>query len=90
MESIILIVIDFKSIRDFIQRALEKKEYKVLASENGLDALKYLRGDKIDLLIVDNDMPKLSGIEFIKKVRKNLIYEDTPAILLTSLDIQHT
>ena len=86
MGKIILIVIDFERIRDFVQKALQKKGYKVLASGKGLDALKYLDGDKIDLLIIDNDMPNLSGVELIKKIRKKPVYEFTSIILLTSAD----
>jgi two-component system, chemotaxis family, chemotaxis protein CheY len=80
----ILIVDDSESIREVVIFTLENAGYKVLSASDGEDALKYLNGDKIDMIITDLHMPKLDGIELIKEVRKLEKYRYTPILYLTT------
>jgi len=51
---------------------LRNPEFKVLkVFDNGLSALKYLNDNEVDLIILDNYMPKLNGNEFVKRLRAN-------------------
>ena len=65
----ILVVDDDKNIRFFIKEALEINHYTVHTVSNGLEALKTLENNYIDLIIVDIMMPKMDGYEFTKEVR---------------------
>lgn len=65
----ILVVDDDKNIRFFIKEALEMNHYTVHTVSNGVEALKVLENNYIDLIIVDIMMPKMNGYEFTKEVR---------------------
>ena len=65
----ILVVDDDKNIRFFIKEALEINHYTVHTVSNGVEALKVLENNYIDLIIVDIMMPKMNGYEFTKEVR---------------------
>ena len=65
----ILVVDDDKNIRFFIKEALEMNHYTVHTVSNGVEALKVLENNYIDLIIVDIMMPKMNGYQFTKEVR---------------------
>lgn len=54
----------------------------VKMAENGKDALEYLQGDEVDLIITDIRMPEMDGMEFIKQVRENRV-SDAYIVLLS-------
>lgn len=84
MEKTILIVDDSESIREVVNFTLENAGHKVLIAIDGVDALKFLNGDKIDLIITDLHMPNLDGIGLIKQVRTKEMYQYTPILFLTT------
>jgi two-component system chemotaxis response regulator CheY len=51
---------------------------------NGNAALQILQNQKIDLVLLDWNMPELSGIDFLKKVRAMDDYKSLPVIMVTS------
>jgi CheY-like chemotaxis protein len=69
---LILVVDDEKGPRRLIQRICEQQGHKVVLAENGDEALQVLRTNRVDLLITDNDMPKLKGLELIGLVQPQL------------------
>jgi two-component system, chemotaxis family, chemotaxis protein CheY len=84
MTKSILIVDDSESIRELVSYVLNEAGYQVFIGIDGVDAQKYLDGRKIDLIITDLNMPKLDGIELVKKVRSHTEYGFTPILLLTT------
>jgi len=64
----ILIVDDEAIIRDLCARAL--KDYQVLEAKNGEEALKFFERGGIDVILTDIMMPKLNGIELLKRVKE--------------------
>lgn len=84
MKKNILIIDDSESIREVVVFTLEKDGHNVTAAVDGKDALQYLDGRKIDLIITDLHMPNMDGIEFIKEVRKSEDYKYTPILYLTT------
>lgn len=84
MAKTILIVDDSESIREVVNFTLQKEGYEVLIGIDGKDALKYLDGRAIDLIITDLHMPEMDGIELIKQVRKTSPYERIPILFLTT------
>ena len=84
MSKNILIVDDSESIREVVSFTLENEGYNVLVGVDGKDALKFLDGSHIDLIITDLHMPEMNGIEFIKHVRATEQYKRIPILFLTT------
>jgi len=77
----ILVIEDDAIIRKLNARVLAHSGYHVDAAENGAVGWKALRANNFDLLITDHDMPKLSGLELVKKARS--AHMTLPIILAT-------
>ncbi len=58
------------------------KNYKVLEAENGLDALRVLSSNKVNLIILDIMMPKMDGFVCLEEIRKT---KDIPVIMLSAM-----
>src|SRR6056297_3448223 len=84
MAKTILIVDDSESIREVVSFTLEIEGFDVLVGVDGIDAQKFLTGDKIDLIITDLHMPEMDGIELIKEVRTRPEYKLIPILFLTT------
>lgn len=84
MAKTILIVDDSESIREVVSFTLENEGYNVLVANDGTDALKFLDGRHIDLIITDLHMPEMDGITLIKHVRKMDVYQRVPILFLTT------
>ncbi len=83
----ILVVDDEEVIRDTLRIHLEKEGYRVVTSENGLDALEALKEDEVSLVITDIKMPKLDGFGVLEHARKNYGY--VPVVMLTGyIDVE--
>lgn len=84
MNKTILIVDDSESVREVVSFTLSSKGYNVLVGKDGTDALQYLNGSEIDLVITDLNMPQMDGISLIKEIRTHESYQYTPILLLTT------
>lgn len=80
----ILIVDDSESIREILAFCLENAGYKVMVAYDGMDALRFLDGRPIDLLLTDYHMPNLNGLELVGKVRQIEFYKFIPIVVLTT------
>ncbi|MCK5278201.1 MAG: response regulator, partial [Cyclobacteriaceae bacterium] len=84
MNKKVLIVDDSESIREVMNYTLSNANYEVLVGIDGSDALRYLDGNPINLIITDLNMPNKNGIELIKEVRAKNEYKYTPILVLTT------
>lgn len=66
----ILVADDDESIRTILTRFLEGKGYQVMTASNGQEALDALPGFKPHLLLLDIDMPVLSGLQVLRRLRE--------------------
>lgn len=71
MKKNILIVEDDKDIVELLQLYLEGDNFNTIVANNGLEGLKQLEAESIDLALVDIMMPKMNGYDFIKKIRND-------------------
>ena len=78
----VLIVEDDKNIRKLMEIRLASEGYSVITAENGLVALDKVAENSIDIIILDEMMPKMSGFEFLENIRKDNIY--IPIIMTTA------
>lgn len=85
MAKTILIAEDSPSVRKFITLALKIKGYRVIPTQDGMEALEVLAKEKIDLLITDLNMPNIDGLKLIRTIRQDVEYKDMPIIILSSL-----
>ncbi|MDY3207975.1 response regulator transcription factor [Clostridium baratii] len=77
----ILIVDDEKEIRDLVEIYLKGEGYETLKAKDGEEALYLLKGNDVDLVILDVMMPKLNGIETCLKIREE---SQIPIIMLSA------
>jgi len=82
----IMIIDDSKSIRSLVRFILQAEGHDVVEADDGRKGLSLLKqaADKLDLIIVDYEMPNVDGPSFIKEVRRQSKYDDIPIIMLTS------
>ncbi|GAB6181427.1 response regulator [Desulfotomaculum defluvii] len=74
-----------------IQRAFEKQNITnpLYIARNGLEALAILRDGNIPLpsiILLDINMPKMNGIEFLREIRKDRQLRSIPVVVLTTSD----
>jgi DNA-binding response OmpR family regulator len=77
----ILIVEDDAAIREINARVLARSGYEVDAAEDGARAWDILQSKQYDLVVTDNHMPKVTGIELIRKLHE--ARNVTPVIMAT-------
>ena len=66
----VLIIEDEAAIRRVLTRVLERAGFIVRTAENGDDALQQLRTAEVDIVITDIIMPKMHGVDAIKRIVK--------------------
>ncbi len=79
----LLIVDDSTTIRNVLKTTMHN-EYSILEAENGEVALKIAAENKVDLFLLDVNMPVMNGIALTKKLREQAQYKTTPIIILTT------
>ncbi|NPA31050.1 MAG: response regulator transcription factor, partial [Chloroflexi bacterium] len=77
----ILVVDDEKRIVHFIRLNLEHDGFEVLAAYNGTEALKRVREDLPDLVLLDVMLPDMDGFEVLRLIRE---VSDVPVIMVTA------
>ncbi|MCB9209657.1 MAG: response regulator [Ignavibacteriales bacterium] len=81
----ILMAEDYKHSQIIVTRLLKKSGFEnVIVVENGEEALNICEHDKIDLILMDMQMPVMNGFEATGKIRELEGYADTPIIALTA------
>ncbi len=84
MGKTILIVDDEKAIRDMVRLSLEKEDFQVIEAEDTIIAKEKMTLQMPDLILLDWMLPKCSGIEFAKYIRKDKLFQHLPIIMLTA------
>ena len=84
-KSKILIVDDVASSRLLARAILAHFNYQIYEASDGEEALQYLREQEFDVVLLDINMPGMSGLEVTQKIRKELGLGLIPIILNTIL-----
>jgi two-component system chemotaxis response regulator CheY len=81
----ILVVEDSPTMRQLISFAMKRvQNSKVVEATDGVDALKKLSQEKVDLILADINMPVMDGLKLLSLLRSNPSYKDIPVIMITT------
>ena len=81
-----LVVDDCPTVRKIMHKALRHKlgAEKIFDACDGKDAINVLATEKIDIVISDWEMPKMTGEELLLKIRKTPKFQNLPFIMMTT------
>lgn len=81
----VLVVDDFSTMRRIVRNILRELEFKdILEADDGSSAVEILKSQKIDLIVSDWNMPKMTGLDLLKFVRSNEKTKDIPFLMVTA------
>ena len=80
----ILAVDDSASMRKMVSFTLTGAGYHVVEAVDGQDAFEKAQTHSIDLVLTDQNMPRMDGISLTKKLRENPKFKTTPILILTT------
>ena len=81
MSHTVLLVDDEPNVLDGLTRVLRKEPYEILTANSAEEAATLLEDRSVDLIVSDEEMPGMSGTEFLARVAEQ--YPDTVRIVLT-------
>jgi two-component system chemotaxis response regulator CheY len=84
MAKTILTVDDSASMRQMIKMTLSGAGYNVIEAGDGDQGLATARGNAVDMVITDLNMPGLDGVSLIRELRKLPSFTGVPIVLLTT------
>jgi two-component system chemotaxis response regulator CheY len=80
-----MVVDDFSTMRRIIRKIMKDLEFKeVIEAENGAEAFELLKTNKVDVIVSDWNMPTMTGLELLKKVRADERFKGLPFLLVTA------
>lgn len=82
----ILVVDDNQQNLELLQVYLEDVDCRTVPACDGLEALEIIAKDPPDLILLDVMMPKMSGFEVCKRIKKDPKTADIPVIMVTALN----
>ncbi len=80
----ILAVDDSRSMRTMVSFTLKGAGYDVVEAVDGQDGLEKSKGQDFDLVLTDQNMPKMDGLSMIRSLRSLAKYRRTPILMLTT------
>jgi len=80
----IVLAEDEPQIARLIEFKLKKEGYQVIWKENGEEALKAIKADKPDLILLDIMMPVMDGYEVLRRLEEDENLKSIPVIMLTA------
>ena len=80
----VLVVDDSQTIRQMIAFTLKSIHCTVVDAVDGVEGLQKAKLTNFDLVLTDQNMPKMTGIEFIAELRKLSQYKTVPVLMLTT------
>ena len=78
----ILVVDDEENARFGLSKLLSQEGYEVDSVANGHEALEFLRGKRVNLVISDINMPEMNGLAFLRELNRR--YPSTHVIMITA------
>jgi type IV pilus assembly protein PilB len=82
----VLVVDDDEALLEALEETLREERYDVITARDGQQALAAVHRDHPDLVLTDQQMPGLDGLELLRRMRKDLATRQIPVVFLTVLD----
>lgn len=83
-ERTVLIVDDESAIRDMLRMALEIADYRCIDADNIQDAYTMIVDERPDIILLDWMLPGGSGIELLRRLKREDMFREIPVIMLTA------
>lgn len=81
----VLIIDDSKLVHSLYHQLLKKYDCEIIDAMNGLEGLEKLDLENdIDVVLLDIDMPKMTGVELLEHLKKEDLYQDIPFIVIST------
>jgi PleD family two-component response regulator len=80
----VLLVEDFKTMRKAIIRVLDEIDLDVVEAENGIEALKVLDTEKVNIVFTDLVMPEMDGFELCEEIRRRPGTRHLPVVVVST------
>lgn len=84
MAKTVLTVDDSASIRQMVSFTLKSAGYDVIEASDGVDGLDKAKSRNVNLILTDQNMPRMDGIALIKSLRATPQHKSTPILMLTT------
>ena len=81
-----ILVVDDDSMNLVRTKMILGQEYEVILAESGVEALKKLKDARVDMVLLDIDMPEMNGIETFEHMKD--FAAETPVIFLTASGLE--
>jgi len=85
-ECSVLVVEDNDDTLQMLCRMLERDGFRPIATGNSSEALDYLDAEDPDVILVDLMLPEMTGLEFIRHVRRIANHDLTPIVAISAFD----
>jgi diguanylate cyclase (GGDEF)-like protein len=83
----ILVVDDIEDNRRLLEFDLEDDDHRVLLAASGVEALSILDAERVDLMLLDVNMPGMSGTDVLRELKKDPLKSQLPVIMVTANDL---
>jgi len=84
MAKTVLTVDDSASIRQMVSFTLKNSGYEVIEAADGMDGLEKAKKQSVQLVLTDQNMPRMDGLTLIKTLRELPQYKSVPILMLTT------
>ena len=84
MTKVVLSVDDSSSIRQMVAFTLKGAGYEVIEALDGQDGLEKARMKAVDMVLTDQNMPRMDGLTLIRSLRAMPNYQSVPILMLTT------
>ncbi|PHV10981.1 response regulator [Chitinimonas sp. BJB300] len=84
MAKTILTVDDSAAIRQMVTFTLKTAGFQVVEAGDGEAGLRMAKSQKVDLILTDQNMPRMDGLSLIRALRSEPQYRTTPILMLTT------
>ncbi len=86
----ILVADDEPAVRNLLEMILGSDGHTVISVADGKEALTYLKDHTPDLIVLDINMPFMSGLDVCSRVKRIKRFQNTPVVILTAMNDQRT
>jgi two-component system chemotaxis response regulator CheY len=81
----VLVVDDFATMRKIVRNILKQIGFNnIVEADDGANALQVIKSENIDFVVTDWNMPNMTGLELLQKIREGEKSKDIPVLMVTA------